>query len=348
MINDLEKFNKDLNIYFDTKTFFNYQNNKINIIESHKYFEKKFFSNINFKTSKKKITLNLFNFNKYNQSQKKYLKPLNDIYNEIQKTKLKKYFKYFLVHGSIADNNFIKGWSDIDTFVVIKNEIFTDKQKILRLKRFIKSIYKFFFRLCPLQHHGLILYSEYDLEFYSKNYMPIEAIKYNLNLLDRKKILKVKLINNKNTKTLRDLKDRLKLLKEAKKFGSYKHHPLKKKYLKFPLKNNVKQMYQLFCHIGFMNTLPAYFLTCINKSVNKKDSFKLFKLYFRNKRILNLVKKNENVRKFWEVYNKDIKSHFYIEPWITKMLGNNYLTDTIFTLEKVIQKIEKKNEKIRL
>ena len=62
MINDLEKFNKDLNIYFDTKTFFNYQNNKINIIESHKYFEKKFFSNINFKTSKKKNNFKFIQF----------------------------------------------------------------------------------------------------------------------------------------------------------------------------------------------------------------------------------------------------------------------------------------------
>ncbi len=206
-------------------------------------------------------------------------------------------------------------------------------------------------RVCPLQHHGLILFTDYDLNNYSRHYLPIEALSTNFNILDNKKDIKIKhLIEKPNSqiKILNDIINRLKLLKSAKKSGVYKHHPLNGKFLEFPIKEKKKQMYQLFCHIGFMNTLPAYYLTCIGKSANKKDSFKKFDRIFKNNKIKKLMKKNEKVRMLWERNQYSKKNNFFIPLWVTKILGKRYLDECIIIFEILIKDIIKKNENKRL
>ena len=51
---------------------------------------------------------------------------------------MNKYFKHFLIQGSVATLDFIDGYSDFDTFVVIKDEILKDK-KNLKIKKNIKK-----------------------------------------------------------------------------------------------------------------------------------------------------------------------------------------------------------------
>ena len=46
-----------------------------------------------------------------------------------------------------------------------------------------------FRELCIYQHHGLILFSESDLQNYLTKYLPLEALKYNF---DFEKIVKLK------------------------------------------------------------------------------------------------------------------------------------------------------------
>lgn len=176
------KFNKNLNKFFDTKTIFLKQKklDKINIGE-------KF--NIHKITKKKSISISLKIYTKkdYQKGDKIYLKPIDEIHKFLKYEKLNKYFKYFLIHGSLADKKYIKGWSDVDTFVVIKDSILKSNKQLLHLKKKIKLLYKFFFQICPLQHHGLIIFTESDLENYSNNYLPYKALSNNINLLDKKK-----------------------------------------------------------------------------------------------------------------------------------------------------------------
>ena len=41
----------------------------------------------------------------------------------------------YLIHGSFATKDYIKGWSDVDTFVVIKDNILLYLKKIIRIKK---------------------------------------------------------------------------------------------------------------------------------------------------------------------------------------------------------------------
>ena len=299
------------------------------------------------KRKKKEIFINLNNYNKkkYLKKDKSYLKPIDDISNYLKKEKLNKYFKYFLVHGSLADKKYIKGWSDVDTFVVIKDRILKSKKKILFLKKKIKYLYKFFFKICPLQHHGLIIFSEHDINNYSNFFLPVEAIKKNINLLDNKKNIKITILKEENNFLLEDLKDRMKLLISAKKSGTYKHHPLNGRYLQFPLKKGRNQMYQLFCHLGYMNTLPAYYLSCLGKSTNKSISFKIFNKIFKDKKIKKLMKKSQLVRTLWQKNQNGIKNSFIIPGWIIDILGKSYLDECILIFKHIIKQIKLENEK---
>lgn len=338
--------NKQLNFFFDIKhikrsKYLNFDKKYLELIKHKKNRENKFIK-IVLKSLKKKLI---------KEKDQYYYSEIFKIQSYLKKNKLKKFFRYFLIHGSLADLNFVKGWSDIDTFVVIKKSALESKKKILYLKKKIKELYILFMRVCPLQHHGLILFTDYDLNNYSRHYLPIEALSTNFNILDNKKDIKIKhLIEKPNSqiKILNDIINRLKLLKSAKKSGVYKHHPLNGKFLEFPIKEKKKQMYQLFCHIGFMNTLPAYYLTCIGKSANKKDSFKKFDRIFKNNKIKKLMKKNEKVRMLWERNQYSKKNNFFIPLWVTKILGKRYLDECIIIFEILIKDIIKKNENKRL
>lgn len=338
-VKDQIAFNKQLNYFFDTKHI--YKKKDLNLEKKFKKINKNLYSY----SSKKVKIISLTEYNQKNKIKSDYFKPLDDLYTFLKKNGLKEYFKYFLIHGSLADKKYVKGWSDVDTFVVIKNSVFKSKKKIFFLKKKIKYLYKFFYNICPLQHHGLIIFSEYDQNNYSKNYLPLEALKKNINLLDKKKKLKIFILKDKNELLINDIKNRIKLLKEAKKSGKYKHHPLNGKYLQFPLKENRKEMYQLFCHLGYMNTLPAYYLSCIGKPVNKKDSFVIFNKIFKQKKIKRLMKKSQKVRSLWQKKQDDVKNNFFIPKWIIDILGKNYLDECIYIFKSLIERIKIENEK---
>ena len=334
------KFNKSLNKFFDTKTIFLKQK-KLDKINIHEKF------NIQ-KTTKKEsvsISLKIYTKEEYQKGDKIYLKPIDEIHKFLKHEKLNRYFKYFLIHGSLADKKYIKGWSDVDTFVVIKDSTVKSYKQLHHLKKKIKLLYKFFFQICPLQHHGLILFTESDLENYSNNYLPYKALSNNINLLDKKKKLLIQPLNDKNYFLFDDIKNRLQLLKDAKISGEYKHHPFKNKYLRFPIKKNREEMFQLFCHLGYMNTLPAYYFTCIGKSLNKKDSFKKFESNFKKKKIIKFLKKSEKIRFLWEKNNSSNRNFFYIPQWVVSLLGKNYLDECIEVFEEIIKEIEIHYEK---
>ena len=335
-------FNKNINRYFDTKYIYKkktYQDESCEIekiINNFKYLKK-----IKYKQTKNKKIFNLKNFDEKSYLSKDHLyrKKVLKIRQFIKNNNLKKYFNIFLIHGSLASLDYVKGWSDVDTFVVIKNQVLSSKKKLLKLKIILKKMYKLFFTVTKLQHHGLIIFTEIDLDNYLNNYMPIEALKYNLNFLNTNKIIFKKRIGP-NKKIFEDLIARYELLKKSKYDKKYMHHPKNNKYLKVPIKARSREMYQLFCHLGFVNTLPAYYFSAIGKSCCKKDSFKLFEKTKLGKKIKKFLKKSENVRKKWKVNEKKI---FTIPVWVTKELGKNYIRECEKNFKFIINEIKKKN-----
>ena len=118
-----------------------------------------------------------FELNDYKKSDAGYLKPLMDLKNYSNKH-LKDYLAGFYLHGSFATNDYIKGWSDVDTLAVVSKETLNDAKALLKLRYKLYNMRRFFYRMEPLQHHGTIIITEYDINNYCQAYFPVQIFKY--------------------------------------------------------------------------------------------------------------------------------------------------------------------------
>ena len=173
--NSLEKFNQSPNLS-------NARNFAILVSALYDYFDK----NKNKKMDNiKKINVksNILDENDYPD---KYLSPVL----ELKKFSQKKLYEYVVdvhVHGSLATLDYVKGWSDFDTLVVIKKDTITDYTKILKLRNLMYVSRRYLYKIDPLQHHGHLIFTEYDFDYYCQTFFPIVLFKYSKSLLNNKK-----------------------------------------------------------------------------------------------------------------------------------------------------------------
>ena len=118
-----------------------------------------------------------FSLKEYDKKDHGYLQPVKGL-QEYAGKKLADDVKGCYLHGSLATNDFVKGWSDCDTLLVIGKEALHDPRRLLALRRKIFLMRRFFFRIDPLQHHGSMIVPEHDLEWYSSAYFPLPLFSY--------------------------------------------------------------------------------------------------------------------------------------------------------------------------
>lgn len=107
----------------------------------------------------------------YLTKDKKYLQPVVDLANYSNNT-LSWAFHSLYVHGSLATLDYIKGSSDFDTFGIVRKEVANSKESLLKLREELRKVWEFLYKIDPLQHHGIMLISEQDLEFYPQPFFP--------------------------------------------------------------------------------------------------------------------------------------------------------------------------------
>ena len=103
-----------------------------------------------------------------------YLAPLLDIYAFVN-DKLSSFIDGFYLHGSLATMDYIKGWSDVDTFVILSLNTVTDAKKLLQVRSIFSKIHQAMKRIDSLQHHGVILATGVDLKSYSEYILPVKV-----------------------------------------------------------------------------------------------------------------------------------------------------------------------------
>ena len=149
------------------------------------------FSKIKFKNlaSITKPECREFEIKDYKKSDLSYLSPLNEL-KRYANNKLRKYLSGFYLHGSLATGDYVKGWSDVDTLAVISRETVKNPDKLHELRDRMYRMRHYFYKIDPLQHHGSIIISEYDLENYCQAYFPVPIFKYAKSLLKGDKVKK--------------------------------------------------------------------------------------------------------------------------------------------------------------
>lgn len=86
-----------------------------------------------------------------------------------------------IVHGSIGTNEEI-GYSDFDGLLILKNDIFKDKNKLIQTAIKISKSFSLMFAYDNLQHHSWFIILEHELSEFPDYYFPRELLKYSKSL----------------------------------------------------------------------------------------------------------------------------------------------------------------------
>jgi len=114
----------------------------------------------------------------------KFLRPLFQLRDYLQKHFSKEEVFDFYVHGSLSTMDYVEGYSDLDTLVIVRKEVIEDPKWLIEFKRRLARSRTFLYLVDPLQHHGHFVITEYDMKAYPEPFFPLELFKFTTRLTD--------------------------------------------------------------------------------------------------------------------------------------------------------------------
>jgi len=288
--------------------------------------------------------INPININAFLQNDVEYLRPIEKLY-ELVNGHLKSYLSYFFVIGSMATMDYKKGWSDLDTFMVVKDSVVKDPEQLHRLRQIAFDAWSnIFLKITPLQHHGFIVITESDLDDYTSKFMPPAVFDSALSLLDgSEEYIKFNTSFEDRTSIVTGLNSRINVYEDAIKTGVFKHHPKDGKYLKAHFMDSDDSMYQLFCFLGYIMMIPSLYMTGIGESCYKRDSFKLAKCAFSHSS-WSLIEKASYIRSEWEKLEGTNYTGNAVPKWLMEILGENYIEESLNLVKEAVYNIDCHNK----
>jgi len=244
---------------------------------------KEFYSKV--KPSKKKRTIKKDNTNKYENwflkaKSDPYLKPLHEITQRA--TGLKDYLVAFYLHGSMATLDYEKGFSDVDTLMILKKEVVEDDVNLLNFRKKLRKMQSLLFSIDSSQHHGFSVITEQEMKFYPETYFPLVIFDYSIPVIKPDKDLKFFLRDDSEER-------RKHFLNIFEYFEKVSNENIKLK--------NVWQWKMFFSKVLF---LPTAYLQVKGKHMYKKDGFKEVKA--------EVIERATDIRKNWKQESPLIKT----------------------------------------
>jgi len=232
---------------------------------------------------------------------------------------LNEYVVDFLIHGSLSTLDYSMGWSDLDTLVIVRNDTIKNPFALIAFRKKLSEAQKYLFEIDPLQHHGFIYCTEFELEHYLEYCMPLEVLEESKSLL-RSSTLQIK-HDRSNTLTSNFFAQKTTTLEKAYKDGVLRHHQYEGKYL---LDNyqDMDVMYQMKYFLSVVMSLPIFYLDAIGEPSYKKDSFQKLKPLFVND--WEIMESASRVREEWAEHEEHPYVGNSIPEWLPGELGQNY------------------------
>ncbi len=204
----------------------------------------------------------------------------------------------FYLHGSLSTLDYIKGWSDADTLMIVKKEVVKDRERILKLRKSAIKIVKNLFKIDQHHLHGCFVISEEEMQFFPEIFFPLEILGYSTCIHGSSKLI---------FKVRDDKEERRNLFKG---FLKYFEDALSIK------PRNVME-WKKFYHMLLM--LPTIYFQTKGQHMYKKFSFDLIKKEFNQEQISSITKVTW-IMNNWPNYKspKNIFSSPFITPAVTK------------------------------
>jgi len=219
----------------------------------------------------------------------------------------------------MATLDYSKGWSDLDTFVIVNSDTLYSPDNIIDLRYKMIAAHDYLLQIDVHQHHGFIFCSEIGLRHYYSHYLPLEVLRESKTLLPYG-ALRVH-SNRKKKYAVESFRKINNTLADALKNGILKHHKYQNEYLQDSFKN-LNTMYQLKYFLSIVMTLPTYYLDAKGLPTYKGESFNKVKYDFIQD--WEIIEKATKIREMWP----DKEEHPYIgneiPKWVVSILGGDY------------------------
>ena len=235
-----------------------------------------------------------------------YIQPLANLQNYVNR-KLKNELLAFYLHGSFATDDYVKGWSDVDIFAIVDKEIVENSKLLLELRDKFYIQRKFFLQIDPLQHHGCMIISECDLDYYPETFFPINAMNYAKSLLDADNVNKIKV--------------RSSIYESINTFFWFVNYFRKLHIEKIYRMNSYSTKF--FLHS--ITLFPTLYLQARGINVYKKHSFQAAKKDFP-KELWKPIEKVEKIRRNWVPLKvlPFVKTFAYINPMLWYQINSKF------------------------
>ncbi|GAB4324662.1 MAG: hypothetical protein Kow0069_30370 [Promethearchaeota archaeon] len=85
-------------------------------------------------------------------------------------------FVAVLLDGSVGSRDYRSGWSDVDAFIVPKNEVLEDPALLVELRRFVRRFLHHALAFSPFQVHGALVCPQFVLKFHQNQFFPLPCL----------------------------------------------------------------------------------------------------------------------------------------------------------------------------
>lgn len=249
-----------------------------------------------------------------------YLAPVRSL-SQFAKLNLDKYVLDFLVHGSLASGDYVKGWSDFDTLVIVKSETIANSDLLSEFRGLMIEAERFLFQLDPLQHHGFIYCTERDLTQFLSHCLPVAVLEESKSFLKASELTVSHYRSRSQARKF--FQSKVAMFRSAHESGVLKHHRYSGKYLKEDFAD-LDTMYQMKYFLAVLMSLPVLYLDAIGESCFKKFSFEIVKADFLS--AWEIIDKASEIRMLWCNQESYPYSGNQIPQWLVSKLGPGYFS----------------------
>ena len=89
----------------------------------------------------------------------------------------------FFVHGSFGSHEQVQGVSDIDLLLILNEAALVSVERLVQLQTIIHRCRYFLYENDPLQHHGIFILLDIDLDYYPQHFFPTQLFKHGYALM---------------------------------------------------------------------------------------------------------------------------------------------------------------------
>jgi predicted nucleotidyltransferase len=248
-----------------------------------------------------------------------------------------------ILHGSMADGRYSKGWSDFDIFAVVPNSTLSNREQLFDLREQALEVRRILNQQMPLQHHGIQFVAESTLNWFNESALPISALTTGKSLRSDTATLTIHSYFDRAS-SIRNLEARKQLFKHADESGEMLHHPHNGVFLKDSYQNANNALFQFKYLLDVCTLAPAVAIAATGFPTDKASALKKLESDLPEA-AWKIINSATEVRSQWSTREGFGRSDNEVPNWVQNIVGPDYFADALRLFDACLKYVDIKGAK---